>query len=134
MVMYGRDAFERRHAETLATFCKGTVKSHVIRRLTPVSADAGRLDLLVVLGQRTACASGIERMSRPKDGVALLRGPCLPISCYADPGVSGGSLTTSIVAVVTDVLTRFIVTDSWTHFCRSRWIRNGGGRAHQNTL
>jgi uncharacterized protein (TIGR02246 family) len=45
MVMYGREAFERRHAEILATFYKGTVKSHVIRRVRFVTPDVAIVDI-----------------------------------------------------------------------------------------
>lgn len=45
MVMYGHDAFERRHAEILATFYKGTVKSHVIRRMRFVTEDVAIVDI-----------------------------------------------------------------------------------------
>jgi uncharacterized protein (TIGR02246 family) len=45
MVMYGRDAFEQRHAEILATFYKGTTKSHTIRRIRLVTADVAIVDI-----------------------------------------------------------------------------------------
>jgi uncharacterized protein (TIGR02246 family) len=45
MVMYGRDAFERRHAEILATFYKGTIKSYVIRKIRFVTADVAIVDI-----------------------------------------------------------------------------------------
>jgi uncharacterized protein (TIGR02246 family) len=45
MVMYGRDAFERRHAEILATFYKGTIKSHAIHRIRLVTPDVAIVDI-----------------------------------------------------------------------------------------
>ena len=45
MVMYGHDAFERRHAEILATFYKGTVKSHLVRRIRFVTGDVAIVDI-----------------------------------------------------------------------------------------
>jgi uncharacterized protein (TIGR02246 family) len=45
MVMYGHDAFEGRHAEILATFYKGTTKSHTIRRIRLVTADVAIVDI-----------------------------------------------------------------------------------------
>ena len=45
MVMYGREAFERRHGEILATFYKGTTKSHAIRRVRFVTPDVAIVDI-----------------------------------------------------------------------------------------
>ena len=45
MVIYGHDAFERRHAEILGSFYKGTTKSHVIRRIRLVTADVAIVDI-----------------------------------------------------------------------------------------
>jgi len=45
MVMYGHDAFEKRHAEILATFYKGTTKSHTIRRIRLVTPEVAIVDI-----------------------------------------------------------------------------------------
>jgi uncharacterized protein (TIGR02246 family) len=45
MVMYGRDAFERRQAEILATFYKGTTKTHAIKRIRFVTPDVAIVDI-----------------------------------------------------------------------------------------
>ena len=45
MVMYGHAAFERRHAEILATFYKNTTKSHTIRRIRLVTSDVAIVDI-----------------------------------------------------------------------------------------
>ena len=45
MVMYGREAFTKRHAEILATFYKGTTKHHAIRRIRFVTADVALVDI-----------------------------------------------------------------------------------------
>ena len=45
MVMYGKPAFAKRHAEILATFYKGTTKHHVIRRIRFVTADVALVDI-----------------------------------------------------------------------------------------
>src|SRR3954470_21041094 len=45
MVMYGVDAFEKRNAEVLATFYKGTTKTHAVRRIRFVSADVALVDV-----------------------------------------------------------------------------------------
>ena len=45
MVMYGKPAFEKRHSEILATFYKGTKKSHVVRRIRFVTADVAIVDI-----------------------------------------------------------------------------------------
>jgi uncharacterized protein (TIGR02246 family) len=66
MVMYGHDAFERRHAEILATFYKGTVKSHVIRRLRFVTADVAIVDIDNEVRGVRSMPSGI---TAPTDGV-----------------------------------------------------------------
>ena len=45
MVMYGRDAFERRHSEILGTFYRGTTKSHVVRRVRLITPDVAIVDI-----------------------------------------------------------------------------------------
>ena len=45
MVMYGREAFAKRHAEILATFYKGTTKHHTIRRIRLVTSDVALVDI-----------------------------------------------------------------------------------------
>ena len=43
MVMYGREAFAKRHAEILATFYKGTTKHHAVRRVRFITPDVARM-------------------------------------------------------------------------------------------
>lgn len=45
MVMYGAPAFTARHAEILATFFKGTTKTHVVRRIRFVTPDVAIVDI-----------------------------------------------------------------------------------------
>ena len=45
MVMYGREAFEQRHAEILATFYRGTTKQHAVRRIRFVTPDVAIVDI-----------------------------------------------------------------------------------------
>ena len=45
MVMYGRDAFAKRHQEILSTFYKGTTKHHSIRRIRFITADVALVDI-----------------------------------------------------------------------------------------
>ena len=45
MVMYGAPAFARRHSEILATFFKGTTKSHAIRRIRLITPDVAIVDI-----------------------------------------------------------------------------------------
>jgi uncharacterized protein (TIGR02246 family) len=45
MVMYGSPAFEKRHAEILATFYKGTTKAHGVRRIRFVTPDVAIVDI-----------------------------------------------------------------------------------------
>ena len=66
MVMYGHDAFERRHAEILATFYKGTTKSHVIHRIRLVTADVAIVDIDNEVRGVKAMPGGIPV---PADGV-----------------------------------------------------------------
>jgi uncharacterized protein (TIGR02246 family) len=65
MVMYGRDAFERRHSEILATFYKGTTKSHVIRRVRFVTQDVAIVDIDNEVRGVTSLPAGI---AVPNDG------------------------------------------------------------------
>ena len=66
MVMSGRAAFERRHAEIFATFYKGTFKSHVIRGLRFVTADVAIVDIDNEVRGVRSLPSGI---AVPSDGV-----------------------------------------------------------------
>ena len=66
MVIYGHDAFERRHGEILATFYKGTSKSHVIRRIRFVTADVAIVDIDNEVSGVRSMPGGI---AVPKDGV-----------------------------------------------------------------
>ena len=66
MVMYGRNAFEQRHTEILATFYKGTIKSHVIRRIRFVTADVAIVDIDNEVRGVRSLPGGI---AVPKDGV-----------------------------------------------------------------
>ncbi len=45
MVMYGRQAFVKRHAEILATFYKGTTKHHSVRRIRFITPDVALVDI-----------------------------------------------------------------------------------------
>ena len=45
MVMYGAPAFAKRHAEILATFYKGTTKTHAVRRIRFVTPDVAIVDI-----------------------------------------------------------------------------------------
>jgi uncharacterized protein (TIGR02246 family) len=66
MVMYGRDAFEKRHADILATFYKGTTKSHTIRRIRLVTSDVAVVDIDNELRGVRTLPGGI---AVPPDGV-----------------------------------------------------------------
>jgi uncharacterized protein (TIGR02246 family) len=66
MVMYGREAFEQRHTEILATFYKGTVKSHVVRRIRFVTPDVAIVDIDNEVRGVKALPGGLVV---PKDGV-----------------------------------------------------------------
>ena len=66
MVMYGRSAFARRHAEILATFYKGTTKHHAIRRIRFVTPDVALVDIDNEVHGVTAMPGG---MAAPSDGV-----------------------------------------------------------------
>lgn len=45
MVMYGKPAFAKRHAEILSTFYKSTTKHHAIRRIRFVTPDVALVDI-----------------------------------------------------------------------------------------
>ena len=66
MVMYGREAFERRHAEILATFYKGTIKSHVVRRIRFVTPDVAIVDIDNEVRGVKSLPGGL---AVPKDGI-----------------------------------------------------------------
>lgn len=66
MVMYGAAAFEKRHAEILATFYKGTTKQHRIRRMRFITSDAAIVDIDNEVHGVTTMPGGI---AVPPDGV-----------------------------------------------------------------
>ena len=66
MVMYGRPAFVKRHAEILATFYKGTIKHHQVRRVRFVTADVAIVDVDNAITGVKAMPAGI---AVPPDGV-----------------------------------------------------------------
>jgi uncharacterized protein (TIGR02246 family) len=45
MVMYGRQAFVKRHVEILGTFYKGTTKHHSVRRIRFITTDVALVDI-----------------------------------------------------------------------------------------
>ena len=45
MVMYGAPAFAARHSEILSTFYKGSVKTHVVRKIRFVTPDVAIVDI-----------------------------------------------------------------------------------------
>jgi uncharacterized protein (TIGR02246 family) len=66
MVMYGAPAFEKRHADILATFYKGTTKHHAIRRIRFITPDVAIVDIdNEVRGVKTMPAG----IAVPADGV-----------------------------------------------------------------
>ena len=66
MVMYGALAFEKRHAEILSSFYKGTSKSHNIRRIRFVTPDVAIVDIDNEVRGVKAMPAGIVV---PKDGI-----------------------------------------------------------------
>ena len=66
MVIYGAPAFEKRHAEILATFYKGTTKNHVIRRIRFVTPEVAIVDIDNEVRGVTTMPGGIVV---PTDGV-----------------------------------------------------------------
>jgi uncharacterized protein (TIGR02246 family) len=66
MVMYGHEAFEKRHSEILAGFYKGTTKSQVVRRIRFVTPDVAIVDIdNEVRGVRSMPGG----LAVPKDGI-----------------------------------------------------------------
>jgi uncharacterized protein (TIGR02246 family) len=66
MVMYGHEAFEKRHSEILASFYKGTTKSQVVRRIRFVTPDVAIVDIdNEVRGVRSMPGG----LAVPKDGI-----------------------------------------------------------------
>ena len=45
MVMYGAPAFANRHSEILATFYKGSIKKHMVRRIRFLTPDVAIVDI-----------------------------------------------------------------------------------------
>lgn len=45
MVMYGKDAFVKRHVQILTTFFKGTTKKHTVRRIRLLTPDVAIVDV-----------------------------------------------------------------------------------------
>jgi uncharacterized protein (TIGR02246 family) len=66
MVMYGSAAFEERHSEILATFYRGTTKSHVVRRIRFVTPDVAIVDIDNEIQGVTHLPAGI---AVPADGI-----------------------------------------------------------------
>lgn len=66
MVMYGRDAFEKRHSEILATFYKGTTKVHIIRKIRFVTPDTAIVD---IDNEVRGVKSLPQGLTVPKDGI-----------------------------------------------------------------
>jgi uncharacterized protein (TIGR02246 family) len=66
MVMYGGPAFVSRHSQILATFYKGTTKTHIVRRIRFVTPDAAIVDIDNEVHGVTAMPAGIVV---PADGV-----------------------------------------------------------------
>jgi uncharacterized protein (TIGR02246 family) len=66
MVMYGKPAFEARHKEILATFYKGTIKKHVVRKIRFVNPDVAIVDIDNEVHGVKAMPAGIVV---PPDGV-----------------------------------------------------------------
>ena len=66
MVMYGKPAFTKRHAEILATFYKGTIKKHAVRRVRFITPDVALVDIDNEVHGVKAMPPGI---AVPPDGV-----------------------------------------------------------------
>lgn len=66
MVMYGAPAFEKRHAEILSTFYKGTSKHHAVRRIRFVTPEVAIVDIDNEVRGVKAMPPGIVV---PKDGI-----------------------------------------------------------------
>ena len=66
MVMYGAAAFAERHRQILATFYKGTIKYHAIRRIRFVTPDVAIVDIDNEVRGVKAMPAGIVV---PSDGI-----------------------------------------------------------------
>ena len=66
MVMYGKPAFVKRHAEILASFYKGTTKRHGIRRVRFITPDVAIVDIDNEVHGVKAMPAGI---TVPPDGI-----------------------------------------------------------------
>lgn len=66
MVIYGKPAFEKRHAEILATFYKGTRKSHAVRAIRFVTPDVAIVDIDNEVRGVTMMPAGVPV---PSDGI-----------------------------------------------------------------
>ncbi len=66
MVMYGAAAFAERHRQILATFYKGTLKYHAIRRIRFVTPDVAIVDIDNEVRGVKAMPAGIVV---PSDGI-----------------------------------------------------------------
>ena len=64
--MYGAPAFEKRHAEILSSFYKGTSKNHEVRRIRFATPDVAIVDIDNEVRGVKAMPAGIVV---PKDGV-----------------------------------------------------------------
>jgi uncharacterized protein (TIGR02246 family) len=65
-VMYGKPAFEKRHAEILSTFYKGTTKEHAIRRIRFITPEVALVDIDNEVHGVKAMPAGI---AVPPDGI-----------------------------------------------------------------
>jgi uncharacterized protein (TIGR02246 family) len=65
MVMFGAPAFEKRHAEILATFYKGTKKVHRVRRVHFVTPEVAIVDIDNEVHGVTSMPIGVV----PQDGI-----------------------------------------------------------------
>jgi uncharacterized protein (TIGR02246 family) len=66
MVMYGAEAFAKRHSEILSTFYKGTTKKHAVRAIRFVTPDVAIVDIDNELHGVKAMPAGI---AVPANGV-----------------------------------------------------------------
>jgi uncharacterized protein (TIGR02246 family) len=66
MVMYGAPAFISRHREILATFYKGTTKTHVIRKIRFITPDVAIVDIDNEVHGVKAMPAGV---AVPPDGI-----------------------------------------------------------------
>lgn len=70
MVMYGHEAFEKRHSETFATFFNGTTRLESIRRIRFVTPDVAIVDVDTEVKGIKAMPAGVTLAS---DGVLRTR-------------------------------------------------------------